>query len=186
MEKPNVPLNGPRIEKKMKVHNLPIRRLRQRLFNWKSYIMFDSPYTFEEDVIHVPSAVEQLEGFTNWESFGELWDLLWVGLDPRNLKWIPGRQNSPVRELVEPLQIVQLDDRSKRMMVTAEQNKIIRELEVPFKEPIPETEEDRAISEALSGRVVVDESDEDKAMRMIEKNMDMLKQQMAILNKKKK
>jgi len=33
--------------------------------------------------------------------------------------------------------------------------------------------------------VIVDEPDEDKAMRMIEKNMEMLKNQMAILNKKK-
>src|SRR5210317_604536 len=126
-------LNGPRIEEGMKVENLPIKRLRQRLFNWKSHILFGQDYTFTEDVIHVPKHIEQLEGFTNWESFGELWDILWVGFDPRTFQWVPGRHNSPVRQLIEPLVIVQKDERSERMMVNAKERQIINALDVPIK-----------------------------------------------------
>lgn len=179
-------LNGPRLTEGMEVENLPVKRLRQRLFNWKSHILFGSPYTFDADLIHVPTYIESLLGFTNWESFAEEWDILWVGLDPRYLKWVVGRHNSPIRELIKPLNIVPLDERTHRMMLTAEQRLWVQELPIPIKEPLPESEEDRAISDSLSGKVVIDEPDEDKAIRLIQDNMDMLQEQLNVLLKKKK
>jgi len=162
---------------------LSVKELIKRCFVKRSSVLYPkSEYTYPDDV---PEQLEAMEGFISWETFGDDWDVLWVGLDPRTLNWVIGRHLSPARKVVTPVKIVLLDERTKRMQVGVEDRKNINTLEVPFKEPLPETEEDRIISESLSGRVIVDEPDEDKAMRMIEKNMEMLKNQMAILNKKK-
>jgi hypothetical protein len=169
--------------KKVKMENFSVKELRERLFVKRATkINPKAEYTYLDDVVE---QIEALPNFVNWETFSESWDVLWVGLDPRTLNWTVGRHLSPRRKVVGPVRIVPLDERTKRMMITAEDRKDINKIDVPFKEPIPETEEDRIISESLSGRVVVDEPDEDKAMRMIEKNMEMLKNQMAILKAKK-
>ena len=57
--------------------------------------------------------------------------------------------------------------------------------------PVPggnfvESDKDRIISNSLTGKVVIDESDEDKAIRLIESNMAMLKEQLSLLLKDKK
>jgi hypothetical protein len=164
------------------IKNLSVKEFRQRMFNERSKHLFGSKYTF---VDNLPEQIEALPGFTNWESFSKEWDIYWVGLDPRNLSWIAGRHNSPIRKLVLPLRLVIVDERTGRMQETHLDKKDVREMDMPIKTPIPETEEDRIISDSLSGKVVVDEPDEEKAMRMIEKNMEMLKNQMAILRSKK-
>ena len=167
----------------IKMENLTVNQLRQRLFTKQSEILYGkTKYSFVDDV---PEQIEVLEGFKTWESFSKTWDVLWVGLDPRTLQWVPGRHNSPMRKVVSPICLVWLDDRTKRMQVPSEYRQVIGKMEVPFKEPIPETEEDRVISEALSGRVIVDESDGDKAIRLIQRNMEMLQEQLAMLTKNK-
>lgn len=165
----------------MKFEELPVKKFRERLFIKQSENLHGKTEYNKHYLDNLPEIVEALPGFIAWESFSVSWDVLWVGLDPRTLKWVLGRHNSPVRKIVSPIRIVALDDRSKRMLITHEDRKDIDKIEVPFKEPIPESEEDRVISESLSGKVVVDEPDIDKAMRMIEKNMEMLNNQMAIL-----
>lgn len=165
--------------KEIKLENLSLRELRQRLFAKQSSVLYkESEYTFKDDT---PEQIEALPGFTNWESFSKEWDVLWVGLDPRALKWIIGRHHSPLRKVVEPIRIVKLDDRTKRMMIGPEDRQDIEKIKVPFSEPLPETEEDRVISKALSGKVVVDEPDEDKAKRMLNENIESLQQQLQML-----
>jgi hypothetical protein len=165
----------------MKIENLGVKALRQRLFTKRSSELYESSeYTFED---HIPEEIEEMDGFTTWEQFSETWDVLWVGLDPRALVWIEGRHNSPLRKLVLPLRIIKVDERSKRMMLDASDKQDILKMEVPFKQPLPETEEDRIISKALSGKVVVDESDEDRAKRLLEKNIVELAQQLEELKK---
>jgi hypothetical protein len=166
----------------LEIGNLSVKEFRQRMFNERSKALFGSEYTF---VDNLPEQIENLPGFTNWESFSKEWDIYWVGLDPRNLKWVAGRHNSPVRKLVFPLRLVLVDERTGRMQETFIDKADVKKMEMPFKEPMIESEEDRIISDSLSGKVVVDEPDEEKAMRMIEKNMEMLKNQMAILRSKK-
>ena len=129
----------------------------------------------------MPKQIEALPEFTTWESFSKTWDILWVGLNPRSLKWEIGRHNSPLREIVEPVRIVPLDLRTKRMMMTAQDRKDIEAIKVPFDEPLPETEEDRIISESLSGKVVIDEPDEDKAIRLIEQTMADLAEKLELI-----
>lgn len=163
--------------------NLSVKELRQRLFVKRSSLLFDQEYTFIDDA---PEQIEKLNRFDNWEGFSKTWDIYWVGLDPRSLTWVAGRHNSPIRKTVFPLRIVPIDERSGRMLETWEDKKDIKEMKVPFKKPIPETEEDRIISESLSGKVVIDEKDEDKAIRMIESNMVLLQEQLQILMKGKK
>lgn len=166
-------------KKHVNLGKFSVKELRNRCFVKRSSVLYPaSEYTYPDDA---PEQIENMEGFISWESFGDDWDILWVGLDPRSLKWEIGRHLSPARKVVEPVKIVRLDERTKRMQIQAEDRKMIANLQVPFKEPLPETEEDRIISESLSGRVIVDEPDEDKAMRMIEKNMEMLKNQMALI-----
>lgn len=163
----------------MEVEKLSPKQLRQRLFAKQSSVLYEqSNYTFDD---LVPDVIEKLEKFDSWESFSKVWDILWVGLDPRTLKWEAGRHHSPLRKIVTPLRIVMLDDRTKRMMLVPEDREDIDKLEVPFKEPLPETEEDRAISASLSGKVVVDEPDEDKARRLLEENIKELAAQLALL-----
>lgn len=165
----------------MEIEKLSPKQLRQRLFVKQSSILYNnSEYTFNDNV---PEQIELLPDFQSWESFSDSWDILWVGLDPRTLKWIPGRHNSPVRKLITPLKIVFLDERSKRMMVPFDYKPLIDNLEVPFKEPLPESEEDRAISESLSGRVIIDEPDHDKAIRAIMETQAKLQEQLDMLLK---
>lgn len=158
------------------MHNFSVKELRNRLFVKRSSILYaKSEYTYPDDV---PEQIEALDGFQTWESFSETWDILWVGLDPRTLKWEIGRHLSPMRKIVPPVKIVLLDERTKRMQISAEDRAIIREMDVPFDAPLEESEEDRIISESLSGKVVVDEPDTDKAIRMINENMKMLQKQL--------
>jgi hypothetical protein len=165
--------------KEIKMENFSVKELRNRLFVKQSSILYpNSEYTYLDDV---PEQIEKLENFQTWESFSKTWDILWVGLDPRTLKWQIGRHLSPLRKVVAPVKIVFLDERTKRMQVDAEDRAIIGEIDVPFKEPLPESEEDRIISESLSGKVIIDEPDHDKAIRLIEQNMKMLQEQLAIL-----
>lgn len=169
--------------KHVKLEKFSVKALRERLFVMRSVQLNpNAEYTYLDDV---PQQIEVMEGFQSWETFSEDWDVLWVGVDPRTLRWELGRHLSPQRKIVTPVRLVLLDERSKRMQITAYDRQDIEKINVPFKEPLPESEEDRIISESLSGRVIVDEADEDKAMRMIEKNMEMLKQHMDILKKKK-
>ena len=168
----------------VKMENFSVKELRNRLFVKRSSILYpSSEYTYLDNV---PEQVENLENFQTWETFSETWDILWVGLAPRTLKWEVGRHLSPMRKVVAPVKIVLLDERSKRMQVDAGDRATINEIEVPFKEPLLETEEDRIISESLSGKVVVDEPDVDKAVRLIEQNMKMLQEQLATLTGAKK
>jgi len=170
--------------KNINIEKLSVKELRNRCFVKRSSVLYpESKYSYPDDV---PTQIEAMDDFVSWESFGDDWDVLWVGLDPRSLKWEIGRHLSPARKIVSPVKLVRLDERTKRMQVDADDRRLIREIDVPFKEPLPETEEDRIISESLSGRVIVDEPDEDKAMRMIEKNMEMLKNQMSLIKNMKK
>lgn len=162
----------------MNIKNLPIRQLRQRLFVKQSSILYKpSEYTFKDNI---PDIIEQLPGFTDWESFSHKWDVLWVGLDPRNVSWEPGRHHSPLREVVTPIRIVTLDERTKRMMLVPEDREDISKIPLPGRK-YKETDEDRAISESLSGRVVIDEPDEEKAARMIEETMKDLENKLALI-----
>lgn len=166
--------------KKVNTENFSVKELRQRLFVKQSSTLYpNSEYTYLDNI---PEQIENLEDFQSWETFSKTWDILWVGLDPRTLKWVTGRHLSPLRKIVLPLRIVPLDERTKRMQVTARDNKDIQKIEVPFSEPLPESEEDRIISEALSGKVIVDESDEDKAKRLLKKNIDELAAQLEQLS----
>lgn len=167
------------MENQINLENLSVKQLRQRMFVKRSSCLFDqSEYTFNDNT---PDQIEALPGFRTWETFSETWDVLWVGLDPRTLKWIPGRHHSPVRKLITPLRIVGLDERTKRMEVPFDARPSIDELEVPYKTPQFESDEDRAISDALSGKVVVDETDEEKAKRMLQSNISELSEQLALL-----
>lgn len=165
------------------ISKMSVNDLRKRLFVKRSSALYGSDYTFVDDI---PEQVETLEGFESWETFSETWDVYWVGLDPRTLKWIAGRHNSPMRKIVLPLRILKLDERTKRMMETHLDKKDVSELEVPFKEPLYESEEDRAISESLTGKVIIDEPDEDKAIRLIQQNMEQLQTQLALLMSNRK
>lgn len=162
--------------KNVKMENFSVKELRERLFVKQSSELYpNSHYTYLDDV---PQQIEKLENFDTWETFSKTWDVLWVGLDPRTLKWEIGRHLSPMRKIVGPVRIIPLDERTKRMQITADDRKDIMAIEVPFKEPLPETEEDRIISQSLSGRVIVDERDEDKALRLIQENIKMLQDQL--------
>lgn len=164
------------------MENFSVKELRNRLFVKQSSVLYPtSEYTYPDNV---PEQIEKLENFQGWESFSKTWDILWVGLDPRSLKWVIGRHLSPLRKVVAPIKIVFLDERTKRMQIQAEDRVAIEKIEVPFKEPLIESEEDRIISESLSGRVVIDEPDIDKAKRLIEQNMEILQAQLALLTKK--
>lgn len=163
------------------IENIPIKPLRQRMFVKRSEKLYGSDYT-EHYVDDLPEQIEALKGFTNWESFSESWDVYWVGLDPRTMSWVAGRHNSPIRKLVIPLRIVEKDERNGRIQETHVDRADVQKMEVPNKK-IEETEEDRIISESLSGKVVVDESDHDKAVRLIEANLKALTQQLAALKK---
>lgn len=166
-------------QKSIKIKNLSLRQLRQRLFAKQSSVIYrESKYTFQDDA---PEQIEALDNFTDWESFSYKWDVLWVGLDPRTLKWEVGRHNSPVRKVVSPLRIVPIDERNKRMMLVPQDRLDIEKLEVPFKEPLPESDEDRAISKALSGKVIVDEAEAEKAKRLLKSNIEELSNQLAAL-----
>jgi hypothetical protein len=152
--------------KEVIMENFSVKELRNRLFVKQSSILYpNSEYTYLDDV---PEQVENLKNFQTWETFSKTWDILWVGLDPRSLRWESGRHLSPMRKVVAPVKIVFLDERTKRMQTNAGDKAIISEIDVPFKEPLPETEEDRIISESLSGKVVIDEPDSEKAVRLIE------------------
>jgi hypothetical protein len=153
-----------------------VRELRQRLFTKRGTKIYPNrEYTYLDDV---PEQIEALDGFTAWETFHETWDILWVGINTQSKQWVPGRHNSPIRLLVAPISIVLLDDRSKRMQVPYQLKAIVNKIPLPpGLENIVETEEDIAISEALSGRVVIDEPVEEKALRMIQKNLEMLEEQ---------
>jgi hypothetical protein len=166
------------VEEKQEVvmENFSVKELRNRLFVKRSSILYPkSEYTYPDNV---PEQIEKLPGFQTWESFSETWDILWVGLNPRSLKWEIGRHLSPLRKVVAPVKIILLDERSKRMQIDAGDREVIHKLDVPFSEPLPESEEDKIISDSLSGRVVVDEPDEDKAIRMISDNMKTLQAQL--------
>ena len=166
-------------ETKLKIENLSVKELRQRLFTKQSSVLFEnSEYTFKDNI---PSLIEKVEGFEGWESFSKTWDILWVGLDPRTLKWEVGRHNSPIRKVVAPIRIVPIDERNKRMMLVSKDREDIELIPVPFKEPLPESDEDRAISKALSGKVVIDEADEAKAKRLLKQNIEELSNQLAAL-----
>lgn len=161
---------------------LGVRQLRQRMFVKRSNVLFGSKYTFIDDI---PEQIEALEGFTNWETFSEEWDLLWYGLDPRYNTWVPGRHHSPMRQLAEPLLIVKLDDRTKRMEVphyARQAESKLPVINIHFKEE----EVDRVVSESLSGRMVIDEPDEEKAARMIEETMKDLQNKLALIKGIKK
>lgn len=169
--------------KKINIENLSVRQLRQRLFVKRSTTIYpDREYTYLDDV---PEQIEALEGFTNWETFHEDWDILWVGLSTHSKQWVPGRHNSPIRKLIAPVSIVLLDERTKRMQVSYQLKELINKIPLPKGlEDIVETEEDIAISDALSGKVVIDEPDDQKAIRLIEQNMKMLQDQLAMLTRK--
>lgn len=169
----------------MDITKLPIRKLRQRCFVKQSSVLYDkSTYTFQDNI---PEQVEKIKGFDAWENFSHTWDILWVGLDPRTITWVIGRHHSPMRKVVYPLTIVPLDNRTKRMMITAEDRHNINKLPLPEAKTIPpESEEDRIISESLSGKVVIDEPDEAKAIRLIESNMKLLQEQLQVLMKGQK
>lgn len=161
---------------------LTVNQLRQRLFVKRSEALFGSQYTYLDNI---PEQIEALPNFTNWESFSESWDVYWVGLDPRAMSWVAGRHNSPRRAVVKPVSIVKLDNRSKRMEIPVELKMIANEMSTPNKK-FEETEEDRIISESLSGKVVIDEPDEDKAIRMIESTMNDLNEKLSYLRGIKK
>ena len=163
--------------------NFSVKELRNRLFVKQSSVLYpNSKYTYPDDV---PEQVEALPGFQTWESFSVTWDILWVGLNPRTLQWEIGRHLSPMRKVVDPVRIVFLDERTKRMQITADDRADIVKIEVPFDKPLEESEEDRIISESLSGKVVVDEPDADKAIRLINSNMKTLQSQLDQLTRAK-
>jgi hypothetical protein len=165
--------------KEVTMENFSVKELRNRLFVKQSSTLYpSSKYTYLDDV---PEQIEQLKDFQSWESFSKTWDILWVGLNPRSLQWEIGRHLSPMRKVVGPVKIVLLDERTKRMQIDATDRALIGKIEVPFKEPLEESEEDRVISASLSGKVVVDEPDADKAIRLIEQNMKMLQERLSIL-----
>lgn len=168
------------VKNKINLEKLGVKQLRQRLFVKRSELLFGLT-TYEEH--YVDDAIEQLEAlkeFTAWETFSEEWDILWYGLDPQTNSWIPGRHHSPMRQVSHPIRIVKLDLRTKRMEVPfqakADMYKL-PQINIHFEE----TEEDRAISESLSGKVVIDELDEDKAARMIEQTMKDLENKLALI-----
>jgi len=173
---------GKREKQHINIENLPIKSLRQRMFVKRSEKLFGSDYT-DQYVDDLPEQIEKLAGFTNWESFSETWDVYWVGLDPRIMSWVAGRHNSPIRQLVVPLRIVSKDERTNRMMETHLDRADVQKISVPNKK-IEETDEDRIISESLTGKVVIDEPDEDKAIRIIENTMKTLADQLAALKRK--
>lgn len=165
---------------KIKFEELPVKKFRERLFikqaeHLHGLTTYDQH--FKDDL---PERFEKLPGFIAWESFSVSWDVLWVGLDPLLNKWVLGRHNSPMRKIVFPMRIVTLDDRTKRMMITAEDRKDIDAIPLPNQQ-FEETEQDRIISESLSGKVVVDEPDEEKAKRIIKSTMAELKDKLAYL-----
>lgn len=169
------------MKNKIDITKLPVRQLRQRLFTKQSSVLYDnSEYTFNDNV---PEAIEQLDGFIDWESFSHKWDILWVGLDPRKNEWVIGRHHSPLRQIIEPLRIIPLDERTKRMMLVPQDRENIKKLSLPNVQ-FEESDEDRIISNSLSGKVLIDETDEDKAIRLIQKNMELLQTQLNTLLKK--
>ena len=160
------------------LENLTVNEFRQRCFVRRSNALYGSKYTYLDDL---PEQIEALEGFTDWESFSELWDIYWVGLDPRKLKWVPGRHNSPKRKIVVPIRLVEIDERNKRMIESFKDKAIISKMPIPTKNVPTESDEDRIISDSLSGKVVIDEPDRDKAIRAIEANMVTMQGQLARL-----
>ena len=164
------------------ITKLSVNAFRQRMFVKRSEKLFGevkSPYTYPDTL---PEQVEDLEGMEAWESFSETWDIYWVGLDPRTMSWVAGRHNSPIRKLVLPLRIIPIDQRTGRMQETYLDRAEVQKIKVPNR-PMEETEQDRIISESLSGKVVIDEPDQDKALRAIEANINMLQQQLLALKK---
>lgn len=170
---------------KLELENLSVYDLRKRLFNKQSETLYGkekSEYTFLDNT---PEQIERLQGFSTWETFSKTWDIYWVGFDPRANRWVTGRHNSPIRKVVVPLRIVEIDERNGRMQDTYLDKADIIKMKTPTKK-YEETEEDRIISESLSGKVIIDEPDEDKAIRLIEQNMKILQQQLEILLGSKK
>ena len=162
------------------IENLPIKPLRQRKFIKQSEMLYGKTFYGEHYVDNLPEQIEASPGFTNWESFSESWDVYWVGLDPRSMSWVAGRHNSPLRKLVTPLRIVVKDERNGRMQETHLDKADIQKMEVPAGS-IEESEEDRIISESLSGKVIIDEADEDKAVRLIESTIEDLMEKLEVL-----
>ena len=158
------------------LNNFTVNEFRQRCFVKRSEALYGSEYTYLDDL---PEQIENLEGFTNWESFSEMWDVYWVGLDPRALKWIAGRHNSPQRKIVVPIRLIEIDERNGRMIESFEDKAVATKMAVPTKNIPTESEEDRIISNSLSGKVVVDEPVEDKAIRAIEANLAELQNQLS-------
>ena len=135
-------------QQELRMENFSVKELSNRLFVKRSSVLFPkSEYTYPDNV---PEQIEKLSNFQSWESFSETWDILWVGLNPRSLKWEVGRHLSPLRKVVAPVKIILLDERTKRMQVDAGDREIISKIDVPFKEPLPESEEDKIISDSLS------------------------------------
>lgn len=164
----------------VEIGNMSVNDVRKRCFVKRSQALFGSKYTF---VDNLPEQIEALEGFKNWESFSETWDVYWVGLDPRTMSWVAGRHNSPIRKIVTPLRIVLKDERNGRLQETHKDRADVQKFPVP-EGRIQESEQDRVISESLSGKVIVDEPDTDKAIRLIESNMEMLMGQLKLLKGK--
>jgi hypothetical protein len=162
------------------IENFAVKQFRQRMFVRQSAALYGSEYTF---VDNLPEQIEALPGFTNWESFSKEWDIYWVGLDPRSLKWVAGRHNSPIRKLVLPLRLVIVDERTGRMQETYIDKGDVLKMDMPFTEPLPETEEDRIISDSLSGKVVVDEPDKAKAERLLQETITKLTTQLEMLKR---
>lgn len=164
------------------IGNLSVKQFRQRLFNRKSTALFGSKYTFVDDV---PEQVEKLPGFTSWETLGATWDVYWVGWDPRDMKWIAGRHNSPFRQLVLPLRVMKINQQTLRMEDTHIDKKDVANMEAPVKVVIEESKADRHIAESLSnigasGELMQSRRVED-AVRTIEENMAKMAAQIAHL-----
>lgn len=168
-------------EHKINIGNLSVNEARQRCFIRRSEALFGSKYSFLDDL---PEQIEELDNFTNWETFSEEWDIYWAGLDPKVMKWVAGRHNSPLRKIVLPLRIMKKDERTGRMLETHLDKKDLLKMKTPNVKLPAETAEDRIISDSLSGKVVVDETAHDKAIRAIEANLEMLQKQLLALKNK--
>lgn len=116
-----------------------------------------------KEIKEAKAYIEKLDNFGGWESFGEKWDVLWVGLDIRYAVWTPLRHNSPSRVLVHPIQIIQKIRGNP--LVLAKQQHLINEIPIPaailaerekmFKDPaaMKQLEQDERVTEFLSGDV---------------------------------
>ena len=167
----------------MNIEKLSVKEFRNRLFIKRSEVLYDST-TYKEH--YVDDLIEQVSNIKdqsyNWETFSEIWDIYWVGWDPVAKRWVPGRHHSPVRKIVLPIRVVPLDERTKRIVDTHIDKKDVTKIPL-ISETIYESEADRAISKSLSGKVVIDEPDTDKAIRLIEHNMKVLQDQLNTLTR---